>query len=131
MADYKLTEGGAINTVSGVSFPADPANRHYQEYLLWVSGGGVADPAGEPGPAEVAQQEAARDAPISTRAWFAQNPNARLIWSMPVVELAAEIASLVDVTFPVATAANRLRWKLLITGIALVVRVLVKRERLD
>lgn len=70
-------------------------------------------------------------APTGARAWFAGNPQARLIWSMSVTDLVAEIANLVDASFPVLSAGNRLRWKLLLTGAALVIRILVKRERLD
>lgn len=80
---------------------------------------------------ELAIEAAIADAPLSARAWFQANPSAKLIWSMPVVDLAAEIASLIDVSFAGLSAANRTRWKLLVTGITLAVRVLVKRERLD
>lgn len=87
--------------------------------------------ANQPTPEEVARLEAIREAPLTARQWFIDNPQARLIWSMSVIDLAAEIASLVDVSFPALSAGNRLRWKLLITGIVLALRVLVKRERLD
>lgn len=70
-------------------------------------------------------------APIGVRGWFASNSQARLIWSMPVNELAAEISSLVDVSFAGLPVGVRTKWKLLLTGIALVVRIYVKRERLD
>ncbi len=87
--------------------------------------------ANTPTPEELAQELAAHEAPITTRQWFNDNPQAKLIWSLSVADLAAEIASLVDASFPSLSAANRTRWKLLLTGITLAVRVLVKRERLD
>lgn len=69
--------------------------------------------------------------PGAVRTWFAANPSAKLIWSMSVTDLVAEIASLVDVSFPTLSAGNRTRWKLLLTAITLVVRIWVKREKLD
>lgn len=87
--------------------------------------------ANQPTAEELAAQAAATDAPITARAWFTANPSAKLIWSMSVTDLVAEIASLVDATFPTATAPNRTRWKLLLTAITLVVRILVYREKLD
>ncbi len=87
--------------------------------------------ANQPTPEELARLAALAEAPITARQWFNDNPNAKLIWSLSVAEVAAEIASLVDASFPTLSAANRTRWKLLLTGITLAVRVLVKRERLD
>lgn len=87
--------------------------------------------ANRPTAEEIAREDAIKDAPIGARAWFTDNPNARLIWSMSVSDIATEISSLVDASFPSLSAANRMRWKLLITAITLIVKVLVKRERLD
>jgi len=43
---YKLTKYTSITRLSdNASIPADPANRDYQEYLAWVSDGGVPQPA--------------------------------------------------------------------------------------
>ena len=81
--------------------------------------------------AEAEREVVIAASPVGAKAWFAANPNARLIFSMTVSEVAAEIASLVDVSFPAVSAANRTRWKLLLTAIVLVVRIFVKRERLD
>jgi hypothetical protein len=39
MANYKLTESGVIETESGMNIPADPANRHWQEYQVWLGEG--------------------------------------------------------------------------------------------
>lgn len=88
--------------------------------------------ASQPTPEELARLEAIREAPVTARQWFADNPNARLIWSMTVAEVVAEIAALVETTFPApATVGTRTKWKLLLTAIVLVVRIYVKRERLD
>lgn len=88
--------------------------------------------ANQPTAEELAAQAAATDAPITARQWFNDNPNAKLIWSMTVAEVVAEIAALIDISFPPpATAATRTKWKLLLTAITLVVRIWVKRERLD
>jgi hypothetical protein len=70
-------------------------------------------------------------APDSVKAWFNSNPSAKLIFSMTVSEVAAEIASLVDTSFSGQPAALRTKWKLLLTAVVLVVRIFVKRERLD
>lgn len=85
----------------------------------------------QPTPEQLAQEAAIADAPISARAWFAANPNAKLIWSMTVPELVTEISNLVDNIVPLASAANRTKLKLLLTGVTLAVRIFVKRERLD
>lgn len=88
--------------------------------------------ANRPTAEEIAEEEAIRDAPVGVRGWFAANPNSKLIFSMTVAEVAAEIAALVDISFPApATAATRTKWKLLLTGLTLAVRIIVKRERLD
>lgn len=87
--------------------------------------------ANRPTAEQLAQEAAVRDAPITARQWFNDNPNAKLIWSMTVAEVVAEIDSLIDALFPSATAGNRTKLKLLLKGITLAVRVLVKRERLD
>lgn len=79
-----------------------------------------------------APEVAISQTPGAVRTWFAANPNAKLIWSMTVTDLVAEIAALVDISFPApATAATRTKWKLLLTAITLVIRILVKREKLD
>jgi len=129
MALYKLIEGGVIS--GGAMIPADPTNRHYQDYLTWVALGNTADPADVPTAEQLAEEQAIKDAPIGARAWFDANPNAKLIWSMSVTDLAAEIVTLVDALFPSATAGNRTKLKLLLTGITLAVRILVKKEGLD
>jgi hypothetical protein len=129
MADYKLTTGGVI--YQGRTIPESEGNRDWIDYQSWVGLGNTPDPADEPTPVEVAREAAINAAPGAVRQWFADNPNARLIWSMTVAEIVTEIASLVDVSFAGLSAANRTRWKLFLTGITLALRVLVKRERLD
>lgn len=127
MALYKLYDQGVV---SGGTFIPENAGGKWQDYLAWVALGNTADPADQPTVEQVAEEAAIADAPITTRAWFAANPSAKLIWSMSVVDLATEIDTLVDALFPSATAANRTKLKLLLKGITLAVRVLVKRERL-
>lgn len=87
--------------------------------------------ASQPTPEELARLEAIREAPLTARQWLADNPNARLIWSMTVAEVVAEIAALVDTSFAGLPAGTRTKWRLLLTAIVLALRVLVKRERLD
>lgn len=70
-------------------------------------------------------------APVGAKQWLADNPQAKLIWSMSVTDLAAEISNLVEASFGGLSVANRTRWKLLLTAIVLVVRIYVKRELLD
>lgn len=81
--------------------------------------------------AEEVKEAATIAAPIGARTWFAVNPNAKLIWSMTTAEVVTEIASLVDISFASLPVATRTKWKLFLTAITLIVRILVKRERLD
>lgn len=85
----------------------------------------------QPTPQELARLAALAEAPLTARQWFNENPNAKLIFSMTVAEIVGEIASLVDSLVPGATTGNRTRLKLLLTALTLVVRIWVKRERLD
>lgn len=87
--------------------------------------------ASQPTPEEAARLEAIREAPLTARQWFADNPNAGLVWSMTVAQVVAEIASLVDTSFGALPVGTRTKWRLLLTAIVLVVRIYVKRERLD
>lgn len=127
---YKLIEGGVIKD-GGLFVPESAGNRDWRDYQSWLAQGNTPDPADQPSPEEIARQAEIVAAPLTARQWFVDNPNARLIWSMTVSEIAAEIAGLVDTSFPSLSAANRTRWKLFLTGITLALRVLVKRERLD
>jgi hypothetical protein len=44
MAEYQLSATDTIiRTADGANIPPDPANRDYEEYLLWVAAGGVPD----------------------------------------------------------------------------------------
>lgn len=53
---YTLTNTTTIKRDSdGAMIPADPANRDYQDYLVWVAGGGVPTPV--PGPTAMEQQQ--------------------------------------------------------------------------
>lgn len=60
--------------------------------------------------------------------WFIDNPNAMQIFTLSIADLQTEIYTLVDAIIPTATAGNRTRLKLLLMGLAVAVRVLVKRE---
>lgn len=45
MVKYKLAEdGGVHDTETGMSIPAAIGNRHWKQYLIWVTEGGVPDP---------------------------------------------------------------------------------------
>lgn len=63
-------------------------------------------------------------------AWFEANPAAMALFDLSVADLETEINSLVDVLLPLATVPNRTKQKRLLTGLAIAVRVLVKREGL-
>lgn len=130
----KLTQAGIpIAGVSGneppflVEFAAGATQQQRDAAAAIVA---AFDPAVEVA-AEEAKEAAIADAPITARAWFVANPNAKLIWSMTVAEVVAEVAALIDVSFPGATAGTRTKWKLLITAMVLVVRIRVKGDRLD
>lgn len=73
-------------------------------------------------------EKEAKQAPGGARQWFIDNPNGKLLFTLSIPDLSAEIAALVDALFPVATASNRTKLKLLLMGIAVSVRVLVRRE---
>jgi hypothetical protein len=48
MSDYKLLpEGGVLHVPTGRSIPADPNNRHWQEYQRWLDAGNTPLPAPE------------------------------------------------------------------------------------
>ena len=45
MAKYKYIDNGVQDTETGASIPNDPANRHWQEYLVWTTvSGNETDP---------------------------------------------------------------------------------------
>jgi hypothetical protein len=49
MSDYKLLrDGGVYHRPTGRHIPADPANRHWQEYQRWLAAGNVPEPADVP-----------------------------------------------------------------------------------
>lgn len=130
MADYKLTAGGGIIFLGRLSIPADPANRHYVEFLAWLALGNTPDPADVPTAEQLAAEEAVRQAPIGAKAWFESHPNAKLLFSLSIADLEIEINSLADALLPLATAPNRTRLKLLLMAISVTIRILVKRENL-
>jgi hypothetical protein len=50
-SEYQLTENDSvIRTEDGACIPADPANRDYEIYQLWLKGGGEPDPYVPPEP---------------------------------------------------------------------------------
>jgi hypothetical protein len=57
---YQLTanENTVLRVADQAHIPDDPANRDYQEYLLWLADGGVPDPAPPPSVAGVIAQSA-------------------------------------------------------------------------
>lgn len=65
------------------------------------------------------------------RGWFRANPNAKLLFTLSIPDLQTEIYSLVDTSFPSMTAGNRNRWKLLLMAIAVTIRILVKKQKLN
>jgi len=62
--------------------------------------------------------------------WFTSNPGALALFDLPVATLETEINTLVDVSLPLVSGPNRVKWKRLLMGLAVAVRVLVKREGL-
>jgi hypothetical protein len=54
MARYRLKADGVLDTDTGNDIPPDVGNRHWREYLEWVSLGNTADP--EFTPEQIAQQ---------------------------------------------------------------------------
>jgi hypothetical protein len=44
MARYKLSENGVYDNVNNYYIPANPSNRHWQEYQAWLAEGNTPDP---------------------------------------------------------------------------------------
>ncbi len=44
MAKYKLQQSGVLDTETNAFIPNDPANRHWQEYQVWLAVPNVPDP---------------------------------------------------------------------------------------
>lgn len=44
MAKYKLQQNGVLDTETGAHIPDDSANRHWQEYQVWLAVPNVPDP---------------------------------------------------------------------------------------
>lgn len=129
---YKLLTsvlGDSIkNLDTGEVIPVAPGNVHYEEFLAWVAGGGVPEAADPPAPpsANVVAQTTAK-------AWFVSHPNAALLFNLSIVDLDAEIDSLVDALFPALSvppisAANKNRLKLWMKTVSHTIRALAKRE---
>lgn len=121
---YKLRNiPGVIRLADGAILFEDITNRDWQEYQVFLNGGGVsepADPPPPPGPADVAQTGA--------KAWFVSHPNAALLFNLSIVDLDGEIDSLVNDLFPTASAANKNRLKLWMKTVSHSIRALAKRE---
>lgn len=120
----KLTPNNGYIVNNSISVPPDPGNSLYQEVQAWIAAGNTPEAADAPidDPGDVARTGA--------RQWFTDNPNGKLLFTLTIAELSAEIASLVDALFPAATAPNRTKLKLLLMAMAVSVRLLVKRETL-
>lgn len=118
MAEYKLTiDGGAIK--GDVSFPADPANRHYQEYLAWVALGNTPDPAEQPTAEQVAKDIEVNQAGPTARQYFAAHPAAIAFIRLTPAEQEAQIDGM--------TLAQL---KAVVRYLTIAVAALVKREYL-
>jgi hypothetical protein len=112
---YKLTSNGVV--VEGLVIPADPGNRHWQEYLAWVAAGNQADPADVPTPAQVAREAEIAGAGPMARAWFAGQQAAIDFVRLDPAAQGAQI-----------DAMNLAQLKVVVKFLAVAVSVLVKRE---
>lgn len=120
----KLTPNNGYIVNNSISVPPDPANSLYQEVQAWIAAGNT------PEPADASIDDPGDVARTGARGWFTDNPSGKLLFTLTIAELSAEIASLVDALFPVATSPNRTKLKLLLMAMAVCVRLLVKREAL-
>lgn len=121
-ADIIITSGpnSYLLGVGGLPLTGDlQAILDAREGELWTS----AEAMGRAVPSGTQMQSGAR-------AWFAANSGALALFDLSISELETEINNLVDALLPLATAANRTKQKRLLTGLAIAVRVLVKREGL-
>lgn len=64
---------------------------------------------------------------LGAKGWFRDNPNALLLFSLAVPDLAAEISDLMDASFPLLLPGQRKKWKWLVTGVVLAVRIAMRR----
>jgi hypothetical protein len=72
MSEYKLTNNPniVVRTSDGASIPNDLTNMDYLEYTLWVTDGGIPDPADQPSARDIAMAEIATlEASITDRMW--------------------------------------------------------------
>lgn len=103
MAQYKLTRTNVILELeSEIGFEARPDNRNYQEYLAWLDLGNTplaADPEPLPDSSTVAKQ--------SARQWYADNPDAALLFTLTIPQLQTAITNRVNALFPLATQGQR------------------------
>lgn len=94
-------------------------------WAAWEAGQPARDAAKA---AIVTQAMAVETAHGGALAWFESHPNAALLFNLSVVTLDAEIDSLVNDLFPIASAANKNRMKLWMKTVSHAVRALSKRE---
>lgn len=119
---YKLVAGGVIKD-GLLAIPANEDNADWRSYLEWAALGNTAeaaDPLPPPTEAQISQTGA--------KAWFDSHPNAALLFNLSIVDLDAEIDSLVNDLFPIASAANKNRLKLWMKTVSHAIRALAKRE---
>lgn len=68
---YKLTTyGNVINLDNGMQFPASDGNRHYEEYKVFIAGGGVPQPADQPTQAQIDKSLEMNEANGVAKTWF-------------------------------------------------------------
>jgi hypothetical protein len=71
---YKLLENGVLRLSDGASIPADPGNRHWQEYQAWLALGNEPEPADEPTPEQAARDVEVQQAPLTAKEYFLAHP---------------------------------------------------------
>ena len=70
MADYKLMADGVIK-LGNTFIPENELNKDWQDYLAFVQGGGVPDPADQPTAQQIAKDTEINGASLTARQYFA------------------------------------------------------------
>ena len=120
MTMYKLGPNKNGVLTNDVFVPNDPRNADYQRYIIWLGLGNTALPADEPSPELVARQAEVIIAPLISREWFANHPEAVTF----IRKIPAEQASDID-------AMTLAQLKPLLKLLTIAVSALIKKEFLE
>jgi hypothetical protein len=114
---YKLLENGVLRLSDGASIPADPGNRHWQEYQAWLALGNEPEPADEPTPEQAARDVEVQQAPLTAKEYFLAHPAAIDFVRQTPEQQAAQIGAMTNAQL-----------KTVVEYLVIAVSALIKRE---